>query len=96
MPVVLYRVTAYPIMPCLPYGAFCALLCRCALPCLLYVMMVCVIRIRTEVPNRVLTALRFGLGTPPNTFVDLPGADGLSPLALAAVYGMLGAHKGAG
>ncbi|CAM9190813.1 unnamed protein product [Ectocarpus sp. 12 AP-2014] len=42
---------------------------------------------RNEIPSRVLNALRFGLATPPNTTVDSLGSDGLTPLALAAIYG---------
>ncbi|CAM9264484.1 unnamed protein product [Ectocarpus fasciculatus] len=42
---------------------------------------------RNEIPSRVLNALRFGLATPPNTMVDSLGSDGLTPLALAAIYG---------
>lgn len=43
--------------------------------------------LRNEIPSRVLNALRFGLATPPNTMVDSLGSDGLTPLALAAIYG---------
>lgn len=38
-------------------------------------------------PARVLSALRFGLGTPSNTLVDSLGSDGLTPLALSAICG---------
>lgn len=40
-------------------------------------------------PSRVLSALRFGLGTLANTMVDALGVDGLTPLSLAAIYGEL-------
>lgn len=38
-------------------------------------------------PHRMLSALRFGLGAHPNTMVNMPGGDGLTPLALAAMCG---------
>lgn len=44
-------------------------------------------------PSRVLSALRFGLGTTPNTMVDSPGGDGLTPLSLAAIYGECGMDR---
>eukprot|EP00903_Cladosiphon_okamuranus_P019583 g18011.t1 len=38
-------------------------------------------------PSRIVTALRFGLGSSPNTSVDALGSDGLTPLALSALCG---------